>query len=410
MFRRHGADAPGAYVGAISMLLLTLALVFGVVTVARADDPVVFADANLRSAVVDQLVSQGRVPHGSDGTTLTPSDLRSLTTLDAADRGITRLDGLEDAVDLASLDLRGNEIADMGPVAGLKNLTDLDVTRNRLDVTAGLSQMSALDALETLGVRVRYRPQRPSLSPPIASSSAGTYGKAALFSATMAPARAAVEGTSQARFYHLETKTVTRRVGRTTRRVSVTYWRLRATVSAEGTSTGTVSARVTLPYAGKWQAVFTVSGSADYEACTSTVCTLVVRDPRIEAAVSWGSHRRGAHLWDHYCLRFVNDSYERGAHAAVIRTRTARQAAVALHASANRSFNAPRGAYVFYDSWHGRVNLGHVGISLGNGMMVNAYGGKGVVIMPIRNTMHYTGWAPPPLSSRITDWDTPPAD
>ncbi len=66
--------------------------------------------------------------------------------------------------------------------------------------------------------------------------------------------------------------------------------------------------------------------------------------------------------------------------------------------------NAPRGALVFY-----RTNLGHVGISLGNGTMINDCGYAGVKIMPIKNTMHYIGWAAPPLSPPITDWTPSPA-
>jgi hypothetical protein len=392
-----------------AVFLLVLALVLGVVGIARAEEPVVFGDANLRVAVVSQLVAQDRIPEGSDGTTITASDLQTLTTLQAPDRGITTLNGLQDAANLKSLDLRGNGIATIAPLAGLTNLTDLDVSRNKLDLAADSPAMTAIAGLEALGVQVICQPQRAALSLPSVSASALTFGKAATFSAGIAPQGAAVEGTSHVRLYHLETKTVTKIVSGRSRKVTVTYWRLRATLSSVGTSAGRVSATAKLSCAGKWQARFTFAGSDDYEPCTSTVRAFVVRDPRIEAAIAWALHRRGAHAWDHLCLKFVGDAYQRGAHAVVTRYGTAKRAANALHASSHRSFNAPRGAYVFYDSWHGRSNLGHVGISLGGGMMVNAYGGKGVKVMPIRNSMHYLGWAAPPVSPRIVDWDTPPA-
>ena len=164
MLRTHGADVPGPHVRSASLagasrassttdgdgrqlftvFLLAVALLFGVVAVARADVLVVFDDSNLRSAVVSQLVAQGRIPQGSDGTTITPSDMQTLTTLPVPDRGIARLEGLEDAVNLRSLDLGGNEIADITPLAGLTNLTDLDVVRNELDVTAGMSDARTL--------------------------------------------------------------------------------------------------------------------------------------------------------------------------------------------------------------------------------------------------------------------------
>jgi cell wall-associated NlpC family hydrolase len=69
--------------------------------------------------------------------------------------------------------------------------------------------------------------------------------------------------------------------------------------------------------------------------------------------------------------------------------------------------NAPRGALVFYDSVRGQPNLGHVGISLGNGTMINAYGHKGVKIMPIKQSMHYIGWAAPLVTPQIGDWNRP---
>jgi cell wall-associated NlpC family hydrolase len=185
---------------------------------------------------------------------------------------------------------------------------------------------------------------------------------------------------------------------------------LRVTLAAAGNAAGSVAASARLPYAGVWRMQVASEGSADYEACTSTVHAFVVQDPRIEAAIHWAMHRRGGHAWDHYCLRFANDSYEKGARTTLYRHQTAKQAATALRASLHHSYNAPRGAYVFYDSKPGHGNPGHVGISLGNGTMINAWGGAGVKVMPIRTTLHYIGWAAPPLTSRITDWDAPPAD
>jgi cell wall-associated NlpC family hydrolase len=115
----------------------------------------------------------------------------------------------------------------------------------------------------------------------------------------------------------------------------------------------------------------------------------------------------GSHGWDHYCLRFVGDAYTSGSHASVHRYETAKQAADALHAAARPNTDAPRGAWVFYHSMHGSTDLGHVGISLGDGTMINDNGGEGVRIMSIAHTAHYIGWAAPPLSPPITDWLEP---
>jgi len=101
------------------------------------------------------------------------------------------------------------------------------------------------------------------------------------------------------------------------------------------------------------------------------------------------------------------------AHTRCRRTGSARQVRFARWCVArvvdDRRCNPPRGAYVFYDSWHGSADLGHVGISLGNGTMIHDYGCAGVRITPIGISLHYIGWAAPPLSPGITDWKTPPA-
>jgi len=390
------------------VLLLAAALLFGVATVANAETFVVFSDSNLRAAVASQLVSQGQIPPGSNGTTITPSDIATLTALSAPSKGIVRLDGLQQAVNLTSLNLGGNKIASIAPLGGLANLAQLDVSGNDLDLAPGSPAMSVIGALEGLGAHVSFKPQRARLSKPAVSASASTYGKSVTFSATSTPRGAAVSGVSKVFLYHLETKTVTTKVKGKKKNVVVNYWRLRSKLAMTGSSTGGVSAKGKLPYAGNWQAQAAYVGSGDYESCASTVTTFVVQDPRIPAAISWAMHRVGSHSWDHYCLRFVCDSYASGARASVKRYETAKQAANALHASANRSTNPPRGALVFYDSMHGSTDLGHVGISLGNGTMVNDYGGAGVVVMSIKCSLHYIGWAAPPLTPRISDWDKPP--
>ena len=383
-----------------TVVLLVGTLFFGAVTAAKADAFVVFSDSSLRTAVASQLVKQGQIPLGSDGTTITPSDVATLTTLSAPDRGIVRLDGLQHAVNLTSLQLRGNRIADITELSGLTKLTELDLSGNDLDLAPGSPAMSVIAALEGFGAHVSHGSQHAHLSKLAFSSSASTYGKLVTFSVTVSPPGAGLSGASTVRLYHLETKTVTMRIKGKKKKVAVNYWRLRRTLAMPASSTGRLSATGKLPYAGRWQVQVAYAGSADYEGCKSTVGTFVVRDPRIEPAIRWAMHRRGSHAWDHYCLKFVSDCYAQGARASVHRYQTARQAASALHASAHRSANAPRGALVFYDS----TANGHVGISLGNGTMINDYGGAGVKIMRIKSAGHYIGWAAPPVSPPINDW------
>lgn len=384
----------------LAVFTLTVTLSFAVVTAARADEFVVFSDSSLRTAVASQLVNQGQIPPGSDGTTITPSDIETMTTLAAPGRGIVRLDGLQCAVNLESLDLGGNGISDITALRWLANLRDLDLSGNDLDVPPGSPAMSVIAALEASGAHVSYGSQRAHLSRPTVSPSASTYGKLVTFAATISPRGAAVSGTSKVRLYHLETKTVTKRIKGKKKKVAVDFWRLRSTLTMQAGSAGGLSVRGKLPYPGKWHVQIAYAGSSDYQSRKSSVGTFVVRDPRIEAAIGWATRRLGSHAWDHHCLKFVCDSYASGAHAPVRRWETAKQAAKALHATAHRSTDAPRGAWVFYDS----TANGHVGISLGNGTMINDYGGAGVKIMRIKSAGHYIGWAVPPFSPPISDW------
>lgn len=383
--------------------LLAAALLVGAATTATAGESVCFPDQGLRAAVVTQLVRQGALSLGGDGTTITASGVETMTTLSARSRGIVDLGGLQHATGLASLDLSGNEIASITVLGGLANMTELDLRGNRLDLSSGSSAMSVITSLEASGTHVSWKPQRARLSGLVISASAAKYGKPVTFSAGVSPGGAGALGTAKLRLYRLETKTVTKRVKGKKKKVAVNYWRLRRTLAMK-CSAGSLVVTSKLPLAGKWQARVTYASSGTYEPCESAAVVFVVRDPRIEAAIRWAMKRRGRHTWDHYCLRFVSDSYARGARASVRRYETARQAARALRASAHRSANAPRGAWVFYDS----TPNGHVGISLGDGTMINDYGGAGVKVMRIKSGGHYVGWAPPPVAPAIGDWRDPP--
>jgi len=389
----------------LTVFLLTCALLFGLVAVAEADEFVVFSDPGLRAAVVGQLVTQGQVPPGSDGTTITPSDMQTITALAAPNQGIVRLGGLETAVNLTSLVLCGNRIADISPLTGLASLRQLDLSGNDLDLAPGSPATSIIATLEGSGAHVSHGAQRVCLLAPAFSSSASTYRSLVTFSTSISPRGAGLSGATKLLLYHLEAEVVTERVKGKKKRFAVNYWRLRRTlIMRSGPATG-LSARTRLPYAGKWQARAVYAGAPDYVACGSASSLFTVHDPRIQAAIGWALRRRGSHDWDHYCLRFVCASYMSGAHATVRRYETARQAARALRASAHRSINAPRGAWVFYDS----TPLGHVGISLGNGTMISDYGGAGVKVLRITQGGHYVGWAAPPLSPPIRDWAQPTA-
>ncbi|MFH1726781.1 MAG: leucine-rich repeat domain-containing protein [Elusimicrobiota bacterium] len=87
---------------------------------AMAEDPVQFADANLKAAVEAAL---GK----SDPT---PTDMLSLTNLYAVYGGITALSGLEHATNLTHLQLQYNQIADISALAGMTSLQYLRLDGN----------------------------------------------------------------------------------------------------------------------------------------------------------------------------------------------------------------------------------------------------------------------------------------
>ena len=80
--------------------------------------------------------------------TLTTHTMLNLTNLQAYNRGITTLIGLEHAYYLKSLGLVGNSISDVSPLVGLTNLTGLQLSDNNIsDVSplVGLTNLTYLD-------------------------------------------------------------------------------------------------------------------------------------------------------------------------------------------------------------------------------------------------------------------------
>jgi Leucine-rich repeat (LRR) protein len=113
----------------------------GVTVTYDAPQEVTFPDPNLEAAIRDAL----NKPTGS----IYASDLELLTTLDAGERSITNLIGLEYCVNLQErLDLRDNNISDISPLTGLTNLQHLIIWGNNIsDISplAGLTNLIVLN-------------------------------------------------------------------------------------------------------------------------------------------------------------------------------------------------------------------------------------------------------------------------
>jgi len=131
-------------------ITLLIVLVTVIISPAMAEDPVEFADANLKAAVETTLWI-------SDPT---PSDMLELTSLYAASMGIRSLNGLQHAKNLQTLYVRWNELSSLSALSSLTNLRTLDAHGNH--EISSLAPLSELIQLETLVVRIN---KIASLSP-----------------------------------------------------------------------------------------------------------------------------------------------------------------------------------------------------------------------------------------------------
>ena len=109
--------------------------------------PRVIPDPALAAAVRAEL----RLP---EGERLTRESLRDLYFLRAKDAGIASLAGLDGAVNLALIDLAGNQIGDLSPLRGLNSLQSLDLTGNAVADLGPLAETPGLQYAKLDGNRV----------------------------------------------------------------------------------------------------------------------------------------------------------------------------------------------------------------------------------------------------------------
>ena len=108
---------------------------------ADTQEGVNFPDPNLRSAV--------RAAIGKPDGPIYPADLEGLTFLDASERNIANLTGLEYCTDLRYLFLLNNQISSISPLAGLTSLEHLFLGSNQL---SNISPLANLTNLVKLGL------------------------------------------------------------------------------------------------------------------------------------------------------------------------------------------------------------------------------------------------------------------
>ena len=111
---------------------------------------VTIPDDSLRAVITDSL---GKVRNAS----ITNDEMLDLTRLDAPNKGITNLTGLEFATKLDTLDLgyervngnyvNSNDITDISALSGLTHLTYLDLEGNRITAIDSLARLTSLTYL-----------------------------------------------------------------------------------------------------------------------------------------------------------------------------------------------------------------------------------------------------------------------
>ena len=102
--------------------------------------PVNIPDVGLRSAIEEAL---GK----TEGATISPADMRTLTELDAREQDIQDITGLEFATNLTVLNLNDNQISDVSPLDGLTELIKLFLNKNRISDVSSLAGLTNLTGL-----------------------------------------------------------------------------------------------------------------------------------------------------------------------------------------------------------------------------------------------------------------------
>ena len=112
-----------------------------------SQDVVTFADPNLEQAVRDAL----GIPAGQP---ITKADMARLTDLDASNRGIQNLSGLEYAINLQNLSLGYNQISDISLLTNLTKLQWLYLMYNQISDISPLANLTNLQYLDLMYNRI----------------------------------------------------------------------------------------------------------------------------------------------------------------------------------------------------------------------------------------------------------------
>jgi Leucine-rich repeat (LRR) protein len=107
---------------------------------------VTFADPNLEAVIREAIA----IPEGP----IYPSDLEALASLNASEKSIADLTGLEHCTSLTDLNLSRNDISDISPLASLTNLTTVDLWFNQIGDISPLANLTSLITLNLVNNQI----------------------------------------------------------------------------------------------------------------------------------------------------------------------------------------------------------------------------------------------------------------
>lgn len=124
-------------------------MVLWVASLAHAQEASIFPDKALE-AVVRKSVFEKR----NTDQPIVAKDVEKISTIKAPKAGIKSIQGLEHCKELRELNLSGNEIEDIAPLAGLKYLQSLDVSSNKVSSLEPVRNLAMLQYLNMGGNQI----------------------------------------------------------------------------------------------------------------------------------------------------------------------------------------------------------------------------------------------------------------
>ena len=123
------------------LTFIVFTIVFGSCHLNAFAQNVTFPDTNLAAAVRSALSL-------AENAAIPQTSLAALTLLNADDKGITTLTGLQHATGLTNLSLEENQIVDLSPLSGLTSLTRLNLEDTNIRDIQPLASLTALTNLD----------------------------------------------------------------------------------------------------------------------------------------------------------------------------------------------------------------------------------------------------------------------